>query len=68
MRKGRGKERREGVKGVKGVGGVKTNVFLLENERHRGVLSFFVVHLLFSFYISFLSLMQLIWNRQILRV
>ncbi|QUB46745.1 hypothetical protein J5A66_07095 [Prevotella sp. oral taxon 475] len=32
-----GKERREGVKGVKGVGGVKTNVFLLENERHRGV-------------------------------
>ena len=80
MGKGRGKERREGEKerrregekerreGVKGVRGVKTNVFLLENEHHRGVSSFFVVHLLFSFCISFLSLMQLIWNRQILRV
>ena len=51
MGKGRGKERREGVKGVKGVGGVKTNVFLLENEHHRGGMiilcgasSFFFLH------------------------
>ena len=57
MGKGGGKERREGVKGVRGV---KTNVFLLENEYHKGVSSFFVVHFLLTLCISFLSLMQLI--------